>query len=209
MRGRCAGLRTVKLACQPEGASIQLNCRMTKGRESDNKSHFTLAWLPWILGLAALVGYSLTLNRSLSFLPDWLGLMGSAPAGARTAGWFWQPELMAPAYYAGHLAFALAAGATDPAGDEFFLGAVRRTDPCAVGALRGPAAARSHPRPARTRQCQTVPPDPSAGVVAADLRRAGVRTAAELLGTRHERYGRDVRFAPVLLRRPQPAGISN
>ncbi len=73
---------------------------MTKGRESDNKSHFTLAWLPWILGLAALVWYSFTLNRSLSFLPDWLGILGAAPAGVRTAGWIWQPELMAPAYYA-------------------------------------------------------------------------------------------------------------
>ncbi len=73
---------------------------MTKGRESENKRHFTLAWLPWLLGVAALICYTFTLNRSLSFLPDWLGLMGSPPAGARTAGWFWQPELLAPAYYA-------------------------------------------------------------------------------------------------------------
>ncbi len=73
---------------------------MKKGRESENKRHFTLVWLPWILGLAALGGYAFTLNRSLSFLPDWMGLIGPAPAGARTAGWFWQPELMAPAYYA-------------------------------------------------------------------------------------------------------------
>ena len=73
---------------------------MTKGRESEKKRHFTPSWLPWLLGLAALGWYSYTLNRSLSVLPDWLGLMGSAPAGARTAGWYWQPELMAPAYYA-------------------------------------------------------------------------------------------------------------
>lgn len=73
---------------------------MTKGRESESKSHFTLAWLPWLLGAAALICYTFTLNRSLSFLPDWLGLMGSPPAGARSAGWSWQPELMAPAYYA-------------------------------------------------------------------------------------------------------------
>ena len=40
-----------------------------------------------------------TLNRSLSFLPDWMGLIGSAPAGVRLAGWFWQPEFLSPAYY--------------------------------------------------------------------------------------------------------------
>lgn len=73
---------------------------MKKGRESETKRHFTLVWLPGLLGLAALAVYFFTLNHSLSFVPDWMGLMGSPPAGARTAGWFWQPELMSPAYYA-------------------------------------------------------------------------------------------------------------
>lgn len=72
---------------------------MTKGRESETKRHFTQAWLPWLLGVIALGCYSFTLNHSLAFLPDWLGLMGSAPAGARLAGWYWQPEIMAPGYY--------------------------------------------------------------------------------------------------------------
>lgn len=72
---------------------------MTKGRESEIKRQFTQAWLPWLLGLIALGCYAFTLNHSLAFLPDWLGLMGAAPAGARIAGWYWQPELMSPGYY--------------------------------------------------------------------------------------------------------------
>ncbi len=72
---------------------------MTKGRESESNRHFTQAWLPWLLGLVALGCYFFTLNHSLAFLPDWLGLMGAAPAGARLAGWYWQPEIMSPGYY--------------------------------------------------------------------------------------------------------------
>ena len=93
---------------------------MTKGRESDNKRHFILVWLPWILGMAALIGYAVTLNRSLSFLPDWLGILGAAPAGARTAGWIWQPELMAPAYYAATLPLRLLPERWIPLATNFF-----------------------------------------------------------------------------------------
>lgn len=93
---------------------------MTKGRESDNKSQFILVWLPWILGMAALVVYSLTLNRSLSFLPDWLGILGAAPAGARTAGWIWQPELMAPAYFVATLPLRLLPERWIPLATNFF-----------------------------------------------------------------------------------------
>ena len=72
---------------------------MTNGRESDAKRHFVLTWLPWILGLAALGLYLVTLNRSLSFLPDWLSMLGSAPAAVRMAGWSFQPDQFTPAYY--------------------------------------------------------------------------------------------------------------
>ncbi|HEX5219102.1 MAG TPA: tetratricopeptide repeat protein [Verrucomicrobiae bacterium] len=73
---------------------------MTNGRASDTKRHFVLTWLPWILGLAALGLYLITLNRSLSFLPEWMAFFGAAPSGVRIAGWNWQPELFAPAYFA-------------------------------------------------------------------------------------------------------------
>lgn len=72
---------------------------MTNGRESDTKRHLALTWLPWVLGLGTLALYLATLNRSLSFLPDWMTYFGSAPAGARLAGWAWQPEFLSPAYY--------------------------------------------------------------------------------------------------------------
>ena len=72
---------------------------MTNGRESDTKRHFALTWLPWVLGLATLALYLATLNRSLSFLPDWMSYFGSAPTGVRLAGWAWQPEYFSPAYY--------------------------------------------------------------------------------------------------------------
>ncbi|MFO1513195.1 MAG: hypothetical protein U1F83_09835, partial [Verrucomicrobiota bacterium] len=73
---------------------------MTNGRESDAKRHFVLTWLPWVLGLAGLGLYVITLNHSLSFLPDWMTFFGSAASGVRLAGWNWQPEYFSPAYYA-------------------------------------------------------------------------------------------------------------
>ena len=72
---------------------------MTNGRESDAKRHFVLNWLPWVLGLAGLGLYLVTLNRSLSFLPDWMSFFGLAPTGVRLSGWVWQPEIFAPAYH--------------------------------------------------------------------------------------------------------------
>ena len=72
---------------------------MTKGRESDAKRHFALTWLPWGLGLIGLGLYLVTLNRTLSFLPDWMTFFGAAPSGVRIAGWSWQPEYYSPAYY--------------------------------------------------------------------------------------------------------------
>lgn len=74
---------------------------MTNGRESDAKRHFVVTWLPWVLGLAALGLYLFTLNRSISFLPEWSTVLGlpSAPAGARLAGWSWLPEFLSPGYY--------------------------------------------------------------------------------------------------------------
>ena len=94
-----AGRQRCKLNLQTVEASFQLNHHMTNGRASDTKRQFVSTWLPWILGFAALGLYVVTLNRSLSFLPDWMTFFGSSPSGVRIAGWSWQPELFAPAYF--------------------------------------------------------------------------------------------------------------
>ncbi len=77
---------------------------MRNGKEKINKGSFTQTWLPWLLGIAALVLLMGTLNHSLSFLPDWMTLLSyarlpTAPAGVRVADWFWFPEIVAPVFY--------------------------------------------------------------------------------------------------------------
>lgn len=77
---------------------------MSNGKEKTNRSSFTQTWLPWLLGIAALALLLGTLNRSLSFLSDWMSALAyvrlpSAPAGVRVADWFWFPEIVAPVYY--------------------------------------------------------------------------------------------------------------
>ena len=77
---------------------------MTNGKEKKNRSSFTQTWLPWLLGIAALVLLLGTLNRSFSFLTDWMSALAyvrlpSAPAAARVAEWFWFPEIVAPVFY--------------------------------------------------------------------------------------------------------------
>ncbi len=72
---------------------------MTNGSKTKNKLQFTQAWLPWLLGIAALVVLLGTLNHSISFLPDWMTPFGQPPAAARVAGWTWQPEFIAPVFY--------------------------------------------------------------------------------------------------------------
>ena len=74
---------------------------MTNGFKTTIKRHYTQTWLPWLLGIAALVLFLGTLNHSLSFLTDWMTMpyFGQAPAGARLSGWAWQPEFVAPVYY--------------------------------------------------------------------------------------------------------------
>ncbi len=72
---------------------------MTNGRASSTEHHFIASWLPWILGLAAFGVYLITLNHSISFLPDWQINFGTPAPAVRLAGWSWQPEFLSPAYY--------------------------------------------------------------------------------------------------------------
>jgi tetratricopeptide (TPR) repeat protein len=73
---------------------------MTNGN-STIKRPYTQTWLPWVLGIAALGLFLGTLNHSLSFLTDWMTMpyFNQPPAGARVAGWTWQPEFVAPVFY--------------------------------------------------------------------------------------------------------------
>jgi tetratricopeptide (TPR) repeat protein len=72
---------------------------MTNGRDRNEKPPYTLSWLPWLLGGAVFVVYLVTLNRSLSFLPDWTSVLQQPPFGAKLAGWSFIPEMLAPVYH--------------------------------------------------------------------------------------------------------------
>lgn len=72
---------------------------MTNGRTTKQNRHYTQAWLPWLLGLGVLALYLLTLNRNLSFLPDW-AMVQQLPMGIRASGWYFGAEFLAPVYYA-------------------------------------------------------------------------------------------------------------
>ncbi|MGC3959057.1 MAG: DUF2723 domain-containing protein [Verrucomicrobiota bacterium] len=71
---------------------------MTNGRATNQNRHYTLTWLPWLLGGGVLTLYALTLNRNLSFLPDW-AMAQQLPMGARAAGWYFNVEFLTPVYY--------------------------------------------------------------------------------------------------------------
>src|SRR6478736_9513169 len=71
---------------------------MTNGREPNQNRHYTLTWLPWLLGFGVLTLYVLTLNHNLSVLQDWT--MVQLPMGVRASGWSYGAEFLAPVYYA-------------------------------------------------------------------------------------------------------------
>ena len=61
---------------------------MTNENQTDSRKNFVPRFLPWLLGLAMLVVYGLTLNR-------WLNLLNAGQA-ANISGWVWQPQLYGP-----------------------------------------------------------------------------------------------------------------
>ncbi|HNQ74482.1 MAG TPA: tetratricopeptide repeat protein [Verrucomicrobiota bacterium] len=71
---------------------------MTTGHEKRRSAHYTLSWLPWVLGAFVAGGYLLTTHRHLSLLPDWTSVQ-QIPAGVRALGWGYTPEVLAPVYY--------------------------------------------------------------------------------------------------------------
>jgi tetratricopeptide (TPR) repeat protein len=76
---------------------------MTNGRAPKSKELYTLTWLPWLLGLLVFGCYLVTVNRSISFVPDWTGIvpppLQQAPVGVRMTGWVFGAEFLAPVYY--------------------------------------------------------------------------------------------------------------
>lgn len=72
---------------------------MTNGREPNQNRHYTLTWLPWLLGSGVLALYLLTLNHNLSFLQDW-AMVQQLPMGVRASGWYFGAEFLTPVYYA-------------------------------------------------------------------------------------------------------------
>lgn len=72
---------------------------MTNGHSTNQKRHYTLTWLPWLLGALVLVLYVTTANRSLSLMPDWTSLLQVPPGPVRMAGYTFHPEFLSPVYY--------------------------------------------------------------------------------------------------------------
>ncbi len=75
---------------------------MTNGR-APKSNEFFLKWLPWLLGAFVFGCYLVTVNRSISFVPDWSGVvpppLQQAPVGVRATGWMFGVEFVAPVYY--------------------------------------------------------------------------------------------------------------
>jgi tetratricopeptide (TPR) repeat protein len=65
---------------------------MTTDAQTDPRKKFVLRLLPWLLGVAALAVYLLTLN-------PWVSLF-NLKAVARASGWLWQPEFFNPISFA-------------------------------------------------------------------------------------------------------------
>ena len=61
---------------------------MANETRNDPRKNFAPRFLPWLLALAALVVYWLTLNH-------WVSLANLQPV-AKISGWTWQPELYNP-----------------------------------------------------------------------------------------------------------------
>lgn len=71
---------------------------MTNGRATTQNRHFAQTRLPWLIGLAGLAIYILTLNTNLSLLFDWVSVQ-QLPMGVRAMGWYYGAEFLAPVYY--------------------------------------------------------------------------------------------------------------
>jgi len=64
---------------------------MTMDEDISPQQRFVARTLPWVIGIAGLVIYLLTLNHWLSF--------SSLAQTAKVSGWTWHPELSAPLYW--------------------------------------------------------------------------------------------------------------
>lgn len=72
---------------------------MTNGPTTNEKRHYTLTWLPWLLGALVLVLYAATANRSLPTVTDWTALLGQPPLALSYSGDTFTPQIFAPVLY--------------------------------------------------------------------------------------------------------------
>jgi tetratricopeptide (TPR) repeat protein len=72
---------------------------MTNGSTSKQKRHFTLAWLPWLLGMLVLALYALTANPALPTVYDWTGFLQQPPLALSYSGDSYSPQFLAPVLY--------------------------------------------------------------------------------------------------------------
>lgn len=72
---------------------------MTNGPLTKQKRHYTLTWLPWLLGALVLLLYGATASRSLPTINDWIAFLQQPPVAHSYAGHTHQPVFLAPVLY--------------------------------------------------------------------------------------------------------------
>ena len=160
---------------------------------------FCAAGLPWLLAAAAFVVYGLTLNR-------WVSLF-NLPAVAETVRLDLAAGSLQARFLSGHLPVPLAAGGADSLALNLFSAVCAALT---LGLLARSVAMLPHDRTdaqRRREQQRFFISDHRQRVAAAGVRRAGLRLANDVLGTRDQLHGRNVRPAAVRVRDLVAAGI--
>jgi hypothetical protein len=153
---------------------------MTSGLESSPPRSGIKPFLPWILGIAGLAVYLVTLNH-------WVSLL-SVPYAVKLQGWNWQPETIQPAYFLVTYPFRLLPPALIPIALNIFS--------AVCGGLTLALLARSvlilpHDRTQDQRDRES---DPFGQLTiplawaATGYSRSGMRATINILGTRHQRH---------------------
>lgn len=72
---------------------------MTNGPTTNQKRHFALNWLPWLLGAGVFALYAVTANHALPTVSDWTAFLQQPPLALSYSGDSFSPQIFAPVLY--------------------------------------------------------------------------------------------------------------